>query len=133
MRGNIKSFRDLKSWSNAHELTIKIYKITEMFPGNEKYNLISQLRRASSSISANIAEGFERFHFKDKVRFYYQARGSLAEVENFITLSKDLSILNPEAYNKLLSEINETRKILNGLIRATNKYYSSKQLYEKKK
>ncbi|MEK7067636.1 MAG: four helix bundle protein, partial [Patescibacteria group bacterium] len=84
MASEIKNFYNLTVWKKAHELTLKIYKATRKFPKDELYGLVSQLRRAVSSIAANIAEGFERYYFKDKIRFYYQARGSAAEVQNFL-------------------------------------------------
>ena len=71
MEKQIRNFRDLDAWKKAHDLTIDVYKITEKFPKEELYGIISQLRRAASSVGANIAEGFARYHFKDKVRFYY--------------------------------------------------------------
>ena len=80
----ITDFYQLKAWQENHQLVLSIYKITKTFPNEEKYGIIDQLRRASSSITANIAEGFGRFHYADKIRFYLQARGSLKEVENFI-------------------------------------------------
>ncbi len=76
----ITTFFDLKAWQVAHALTLKIYEITKDFPQSERFGITSQLQRAASSITANIAEGFARYHYKDKARFYYQSRGSAAEV-----------------------------------------------------
>ncbi len=73
---------------------MEIYKVTKNFPEEEKFGLTSQLRRAVASVTANIAEGFERFHFNDKVRFYLQSRGSVAEVQNFLLLAKDLNFID---------------------------------------
>jgi four helix bundle protein len=83
MDNRIKNFYDLDAWKKTHKLVLEIYQITKDFPKDEAYGIIGQLRRAASSITANIAEGFSRYHFKDKIRFYYQARGSIAEVQNF--------------------------------------------------
>lgn len=80
MNTMIKNFYDLVAWQRGYQLVLDIYKITKDFPKEEMYGIVSQLRRAASSITANIAEGFERYHFKDKTRFYYQSRGSIAEV-----------------------------------------------------
>ncbi|MEK7067831.1 MAG: four helix bundle protein [Patescibacteria group bacterium] len=88
MEERIKNFYDLEAWRKAHQLVLEIYKITKFFPKEELYGIISQLCRAACSITANIAEGFARYHFKDKIRFYYQARGSVAEVQNFLILAK---------------------------------------------
>ena len=79
---------------------------------------MSQLRRAASSITANIAEGFGRYHFKDKVRFYYQARGSVVEVQNFLLLSQDLHFISVEQKEELMNMTNSSRKLINGLIRS---------------
>lgn len=102
-------------------MTLLIYIITKDFPTDEKYGLISQMRRASSSIGANIAEGFERYHFKDKIRFYYQARGSIAEIQNFLLLSRDLKFITQTDFITLGLLTKDSFKLLNGLIRSTEK------------
>src|SRR3989344_3608913 len=122
MGQEIKDFYDLIAWKKAHQLVLQIYAITNNFPPSEQFSVTSQLRRAASSITANIAEGFERYHFKDKVRFYYQARGSTAEVQNFLLLAKDLNFINLEECKILGEKANEVRKLLNGLIRSLEKY-----------
>lgn len=76
------------------------------------------MRRASSSVTANIAEGFARYHFKDKVRFYYQSRGSVAEVQNFLILSKDNGFITAQQCNQLDEKASETARLVNGLIRS---------------
>ncbi|MEK9209336.1 MAG: four helix bundle protein [Patescibacteria group bacterium] len=121
MDGEIKSFHDLDSWKKGHQLVLEIYKISKDFPREELFGIISQLRRAASSITANIAEGFARYHFKDKSRFYYQARGSVAEVQNFLLLSKDLNYINTEVCRNLGEKANEVRQLINGLIRSIEK------------
>jgi four helix bundle protein len=85
-QSSIKHFYDLNVWKEFNRLSVEIYKTTENFPNNEKYGITNQLRRASSSVGANIAEGFGRFHYKDKIKFYYNARGSVCEVQNFLFL-----------------------------------------------
>lgn len=80
----VKSFEDLEIYQLAEELTIEIYKITAKFPKEEQFGLTSQLRRAISSVGANIAEAFGRFHYKDKINFLYHARGSLLETRHFL-------------------------------------------------
>ena len=88
MKNSIRNFYDLDAWKKGHLLVLEIYRITDSFPKNETYGVVSQLRRASSSITANIAEGFARYHFKEKIKFYYNSRGSVAEVQNFLLLAK---------------------------------------------
>lgn len=119
MVDKINNFYDLNAWKSGHNLTLEIYKITNNFPKEEIYGVTSQLRRASSSIMANIAEGFQRYYFKDKIRFYYQARVSTAEVQNFLILAKDLNFISMEICKKLGENANQTRQLINGLIRST--------------
>ena len=122
---SINKFYDLDSWGKGHKLTLEIYKLTKEFPKDELYGIVSQLRRAASSITANIAEGFARYHYKDKIKFYYQDRGSAAEVQNFLLLAKDLKYISLEICGKLGQKTNETIKLINGLIRSTEKQISS--------
>ena len=121
MKKEIKNFYDLDAWKQAHILVVEVYRITENFPKEELYGIVSQLRRAVSSITANIAEGFARYHFKDKIRFYYQARGSAAEVQNFLLIARDLKIINDEICKKLGEKSKEVQKLINGLIRSIEK------------
>ena len=85
--GRIASFEQLTVWQESQALAVSVYKITKLFPKDEMFALTNQLRRAASSISANIAEGFGRETSKDKSHFYTIAYGSLLEVKNFIYLS----------------------------------------------
>jgi len=117
----IKNFHDLDAWKIGHKFVLEIYKITKDFPKEEKFGIIDQLRRASSSITANIAEGFERYHFNDKMKFYYQARGSVAEVQNFLLLSVDLGYIKAEKCEELNRQADTIRQLINGMIRAIEK------------
>jgi len=121
MSGEIKHFTDLDAWKINHELALMIYQITKKFPKDERFGLIDQLRRAASSITANIAEGWGRYHYADKIRFYYQARGSNCEVQNFVTLAKDLNYLDSEDYRQLWEKAFQGFKVINGLIRSVEK------------
>lgn len=118
MYSKINKFYDLTAWKVSHELVLEIYKITNNFPKEEKYGVTSQLRRATSSITANIAEGFSRYYFKDKIRFYYQARGSVTEVQNFLLLAKDLNYINLETCKLIGEKTNSSEQLINGLIRS---------------
>lgn len=89
----IQHFTQLKIWKDSVLLAKNIYTLTSNFPKHETYSLVDQLRRAVSSIGANIAEGFGRYSQKEKVHFYYIARGSLLEVEHFLYLSKELNYI----------------------------------------
>jgi len=117
----IQNFHDLDAWQKGHLLTLEVYKITRKFPKEELFGIVSQIRRAASSITANIAEGFARYHFKDKARFYYQSRGSVAEVQNFLLLARDLKFIDERTCKELGELANDVRQILNGLIRSIEK------------
>lgn len=121
MSGGIKDFYDLDAWVKAHRFVLEIYRMTGKFPKDELYGLTSQLRRAASSVSANIAEGFSRYHYNDKVRFYHNARGSISETQNFLFLAKDLSFLKENEFHELFGTSEEVSKLINGLIRSIGK------------
>lgn len=111
--GKANSFKDLIVWQKAHELVIEVYKITKLFPSEEKYGLVSQVRRAAVSIPANIAEGFVKRGIKDKSHFYNIAQGSLEELKYYLILAKDLEYTE----NKdLILKADEVGRLLNGLI-----------------
>jgi four helix bundle protein len=112
----MNSFRELKVWQEAHNLTLKIYELTRDFPQEEKFRLINQLCSSSASIPANIAEGTGRKTLKEYVQFLYNARGSLEETKYHLILAKDLGYIPIEEYEILQSRYNETGKMLNGLI-----------------
>ncbi|MCF7845013.1 MAG: four helix bundle protein [Kiritimatiellales bacterium] len=111
-----KGFRNLIVWKESHELTKQIYKITRQFPADERFGITSQLRRASSSIGANIAEGSSRKTSKDQKNFYNIAKASLSEVDNFLELAHDLGYLPDQDYNSLLELINKVAYLLCRLI-----------------
>lgn len=119
--GSIKNFYDLKVWQDAHQLAIEVYRFTGTFPKEELFGIVSQMRRSASSVTANIAEGFGRFHYKDKIKFYQQARGSLVELQDHIFLSQDLGYLDKEKARDLFKQGNIILKELNGLINSANK------------
>jgi four helix bundle protein len=114
----IKNFYDLDVWKKGNNLVVKIYLITKHFPKEEVYGITSQLRRATCSITANIAEGFARYHFKDKARFYHQARGSAAEVQNFLLLARDLKYLNNESCTLFVNDLHEIMRMINGMLKS---------------
>jgi len=115
----IQKFTDLEVWKNSHELTIFIYKITKSFPKEEVFGITSQIRRASVSIESNIAEGFSRFHFKDRLNFYYQSRGSASEVQTQLLIVKDLKYISAEDFKKAFDLAQKVLIILSGLIKST--------------
>lgn len=112
----MKDFRKLKVWEKAHQLTLKIYKVTEEFPREELYGLTSQIRRASVSIPTNIAEGCVRSSDADFSRFLYIALGSTSELEYLILLSMDLKFIKNDLYVELNNDTNEIKKMLISMI-----------------
>ncbi len=122
----IKSFTDLKVWQAGHRLVVLVYKITKSFPKEETYSLIDQMRRSSSSVTSNIAEGFGRNGYKDKLRFYYNAQGSLTELKNQILIAKDVGYLNDENMKLLVDQANTTHALLQGLITKSKKFLNHK-------
>lgn len=97
-------------------MTLEIYKTTKSFPNDELYGLTSQMRRASTSIPSNIAEGKARGSIKDFKRFLFIARGSLEELKYQIILSKDLNYIDENKYDELLNKAKEVGRLLNGLM-----------------
>lgn len=121
MQNRIQNFTDLDAWKIAHEFVIEIYKSTKIFPKEETYGLTSQLRRAASSITANISEGYSRYSYKDRVRIYYIARGSASECHNHILIARDVGYLSENESIKLIDMIIRAKQILNGFIRSTER------------
>lgn len=112
----IKSFTDLIAWQEAHKLVILIYQITKNFPREELYSLVDQMRRAVISITSNIAEGFGRQSYKEKVQFYYLAQGSLIELKNQILAAHDIGYLSKTDFDMLVNQANIAHQLLQGLI-----------------
>lgn len=113
----IKSFTDLTVWQKGHQLVLLIYKYTQKFPKEELFGLSNQIRRAIVSFTSNIAEGFSRNSYKEKVQFYSIALGSLTEVQNQLLIAKDLEYITGEEF-KLCADITvELNKMTNGLIK----------------
>jgi four helix bundle protein len=112
----MRDYRKYSVWEVGHELTLAIYGATEDFPDTEKFGVISQMRRASYSIPSNIAEGCGRESDADFKRFLVISRGSAAELEYFLILSKDLGLLNAEQFDLLFDKVNKVKRSLNNLI-----------------
>ena len=113
-----RGFRTLNAWRKAYELTLLIYRLSKKFPKEETYSLTSQLQRAAVSVSANIAEGYERNHRKEYLQYLYIAKGSLGEVETYLLLAKDLGYIPEKEYRAVSLIREETARIIKGLIRA---------------
>ncbi len=115
--GKIKNFTDLDAWKEGHVLALNTYEITKKFPKEEVFGLISQMRRCAVSITSNIAEGFSRQSYKEKVQFYSISQGSVTELQNQLLISKDVEYINGDEFQKISEQAVKVHKIINGLIR----------------
>lgn len=115
----IKSFTDLNAWKEGHKLVLMIYKITKTFPKEEIFGLTSQIRRCVISITSNIAEGFSRQSYKEKIQFYSIAQGSVTELQNQIFIAKDVMYINKEEFQEIAQQSVIVHKIINGLIKVS--------------
>jgi len=113
----MQDFRDLKVWQKSHQLTLQIYQHTRNFPKEELYGITSQIRRASSSIPTNIAEGCGREGGRDFARFLQIAMGSATELVYLILLCKDIQLLSPQIYEDLQKETTQIKKMLASFIK----------------
>jgi len=112
----MRDFRELKVWDKAHALTLDVYRATQSFPRYELYSLTSQIRRATVSIGANIAEGAGKNSHPEFARFLQIALGSASELEYHLLLSRDLGYLVPEIHEQLSQRVVEAKKMLTGFI-----------------
>jgi len=113
----MKDFRQLKVWEKSHLLALAINKATKEFPKEELYRLTSQIRRASISISTNIAEGYGRNTDKEFARFLQIAMGSASETEHQLILARDLEFLSKDSYEKLHNDVEEVKRMPASLLK----------------
>lgn len=112
------SFEKLEVWKEASELVKDLYKVTSKFPEEEKFGLVSQIRRSSISIASNLAEGTSRITNRDKAHFTKLAYSSSMELMNQLILSKELGFLSQDKYIDLRSSISKISNMLNALRKA---------------
>ena len=117
----IKSFEDLDVWQKGKLLTLKVYEIASHFPKHEVFGISSQVKRAALSVPANIAEGFGRFHYLDKAKFYLNARGSLYELKSHLLIARELGFIKDGAAEDSFDLINQLSLQVNNLINATRR------------
>lgn len=113
----ITTFTDLDAWKEGHKLVLEIYQVTKIFPRAELFGLISQLRRCAVSITSNIAEGFSRQSYREKLQFYSMALGSVTEMQNQLIVCRDVGYLSLEKFEDVFRQTVKVHKIVNGLIR----------------
>ena len=112
----MKDIKDLGVWEKAHSMTIGVYKATKEFPREELFGITSQMRRAASSIGANIAEGTGRRSDGELTRYLHIARGSAAELEYHLLLARDLDLLSITKFDSLRRQVDEVQRMLTSLI-----------------
>ena len=121
-----KPHKKLDLWNAVMELAVAVYKITELFPKEERYSLTDQIRRAVSSVPGNTAEGAARQTKKEFINYFHMAQGSLSELDTHLELSRRLGYLAQESWASLDKQIERIDKMLSGLIRH-QKAYSGKR------
>jgi len=115
-RREMRDFRGLKVWEKSHHLTLSMYRVTNVFPKGEMYGLTSQIRRASASIPANIAEGCGKSGDAELARFLQIAMGSASELEYHLLLARDLGFLKDDSYLALSTEVTDVKRMLASFI-----------------
>ena len=113
----MRDFRELKVWQKAHQLTLSVYRVSNGFPTDERYGLTSQLRRASVSIPANIAEGCGRRGDREMSRFLQIAMGSASELEYHLLLAHDLGLLDNQSHRELEEYTTEVKRMLSSFLK----------------
>lgn len=116
LMGIQKDYTSLEIYRLAEDLAVDIYHLTKSFPREELFGITSQIRRAAVSIPLNIAEGYGRFHFKDRSLFIYAARGSLMEVKSLVSICEKLRLIKADARIKLTDKINALGIKINNFI-----------------
>jgi len=124
--GRINAFTDLKVWQEGHSLVIDIYRITKDFPKEELYSLTNQMRRSAMSVTANIAEGFGRQGYKEKIQFYYLAHGSLTELKDQFLIARDIDYLADSEFVERDQKLVSVHRLLLGLIKKSKEILNSK-------
>ncbi len=117
----INHFTDIEAWKLARNLRTEVYAIIKKLPSEEKFDLASQMRRAAISCTANIAEGYGRFHFKENIQFCRVSRGSLYESQDHLITCLDNGYITQDIYDKVWELSETTIKVLDGYIRYLKK------------
>ncbi len=121
----MKTFEELDCWKKATELRRKFSKLVKTFPSDEKYKLTSQVIRASRSVTANIAEGYGRYHYQEYTQFCRNSRGSLYEVLDHLIVANDEGYISEKVLESLRSDLNSCLAVLNGFINYLQRAKSS--------
>jgi four helix bundle protein len=126
MANEVRSYKDLVAWQKSMDLVTAVYQVSQGFPKEEIFGLVSQIRRAAVSVPSNIAEGHARTSKKEFQYFLSNARGSLAELETQLTIAHQLAYIDETGINQLLDRLGEVGRILNGLLASLKRSSKSK-------
>ncbi|UMY67223.1 four helix bundle protein [Flavobacterium sp. HJ-32-4] len=119
------NYTELEVWTEARKLTTVIYRLTTVFPSEERFGLVSQMRRSTISILSNIAEGCGRRTNKDTLHFLHMARGSLYELEAQCFVALDLGFMGNEGFNSARAQILLIKRLLSGFIKYFRNFQSA--------
>jgi len=122
--GKINHFTDIEAWKLARKLRIEVYRIVKELPSEERFDLGSQMRKAAVSCTANIAEGYGRFHFQENIQFCRQSRGSMYETQDHLITCLDNGYMPKEKYDVVWKISEDAIKVLDGYIRYLKKQKS---------
>ena len=124
-RQKVSDFTDLETWKFARTLRRELYQLVRTFPQEEKYGLSSQIKRAASSVTANLAEGYGRYSFQENLQFCRQGRGSVYELRDHLTTALDAGYIAEDTYKKLDAMAISVIRLVNGYIRSTKNLKAS--------
>jgi four helix bundle protein len=124
-RSTVRTFEDLDVWKVCRDLRIQAGAIARTFPKEEQYRLRDQLVRASRSVTANLAEGYGRFHYAENIQFARQARGSLYEIIDHLTVAQEEKLISDENFSSMRESVLRAISVVNGFIRYLSKARTS--------
>ncbi len=124
--GYARDFDELEVYQLSMDLACWIYEVTATLPESERYNLVSQLRRAATSVSSNIAEGFGRYHYRENMQYCRMARGSLSETKSHLMLCMRLKFVDQTVYDEFIAKYRNLSVKLNNYIKAIGSHINHK-------
>ena len=116
-KAKVQSFQDLEAWKACREVRTSLFALAQKLPREEKYRLADQLIRASRSATANLAEGYGRFHYLETIQFCRQARGSLYELLDHLITARDCSYITERTFSEEEKRILDAIRLVNGFVR----------------
>jgi four helix bundle protein len=128
----VKGFEDLECYKFALDIMVNAHEVAKIFPSEEKYDLVQQLRRSAKSVPANIAEGYGRYHYLDSLKFYSNARGSLNETLSHFIAARALNYIEQPYFEALYKLTRRTERALNGYMNYVRNQKTGQDLYGSK-